>query len=97
MKKKICAVCGENAIDDSTCRKWFRQFCENNFNLIVSDTPRFGRPAEIDDGILALIESDRLEKFLESTSQQSNQGDYVNLEWLAGLMYSCVISKWRKV
>ncbi|XP_023230347.1 histone-lysine N-methyltransferase SETMAR-like [Centruroides sculpturatus] len=57
-QKKICSVYGEGAIDDSTCRKWFRKFRESNFNL--SDAPRSGRPAEADDDkILALIESDR--------------------------------------
>lgn len=57
-QKKICAVYGEDAVDDSTCRKWFRKFRENNCNL--SDTPRSGRSVEADGKeILALIESDQ--------------------------------------
>jgi len=56
-QKKICTLYDESAVDDSTCRKWFRKFRENNFN--VSDA-RSGRPAETDGNeILALIESDR--------------------------------------
>jgi len=56
-QKKICAVYGESAVDNSTCHKWFRKFRENNFN--VSDA-RSERPAETDSNeILALIESDR--------------------------------------
>jgi len=48
---------GENAVDDSTCCKWFRKFRANNFNV---NNARSGRPAKTDDNeILALIESDR--------------------------------------
>jgi len=32
-QKKICAVYGESAVDDSTCHKWFKKFRENNFNV----------------------------------------------------------------
>ena len=26
MQKKICAVCGEDAVTDQTCQKWFAKF-----------------------------------------------------------------------
>ena len=26
MQKKICAVCGEGAVTDQTCQKWFVKF-----------------------------------------------------------------------
>ena len=26
MQKKICAVCGEGAVTDQTCQKWFAKF-----------------------------------------------------------------------
>lgn len=45
-------------VDDSTCRKWFKKFHENNFKL--SGAPRSGRPVEAHGNeILAPIESDR--------------------------------------
>lgn len=57
-KRRYVCVCDEGAVDASTCRKWFRKFRENNFNL--SDVPRSERPAEVDGNeILALIESDQ--------------------------------------
>ena len=32
--KKICAVCGEGAVSDQTCRKWFVKFCAGDFSLV---------------------------------------------------------------
>ena len=53
---KICSVYGENAVAESTVRKWFAKFKANNFNL--EDAPRSGRPSTIDDDqIMALIET----------------------------------------
>ena len=46
MQKKICAVCGESAMTDLTCQKWFTKFHAEDFSL--DDSPRFGRPAEVD-------------------------------------------------
>ena len=34
-QKKICAVYNEDAVDDSTYYKWFRQFRKNNFSFKI--------------------------------------------------------------
>ena len=39
--RNICAVYGNNAIGESTARKWFSRFKDDRFD--VSDTPRSGR------------------------------------------------------
>ena len=46
--KKVCAVCGEGAMTDRTCQKWFRKFHARDFSL--DDAPWLGRPAEADSG-----------------------------------------------
>jgi len=57
-EREICNVYGDNAVNESVCRKWFARFRFGNFNL--EDAPRSGRPSEInDDEIKALIENDR--------------------------------------
>ena len=33
--KKICAVCGEGAVADQTCQKWFAKFCAGHFSLMM--------------------------------------------------------------
>ncbi|KZC11637.1 Histone-lysine N-methyltransferase SETMAR, partial [Dufourea novaeangliae] len=56
--KKICTVYEVDAIDDSTCRKWFRKFENGNFYL--KDAFRPGRPVATDsDKLKALIDSNR--------------------------------------
>ena len=37
MQTKICAVCGDGAVIDQTCRKWFVKFCAGNF--LLDDAP----------------------------------------------------------
>ena len=46
MQEKIYAVCGEGAVTDQTCQKWFVKFCVGDFSL--DDAPRSGRPVEVD-------------------------------------------------
>ena len=41
--RKIFAVYGDNAIGESTARKWFPRFKENSFD--ISDTSRSGKPS----------------------------------------------------
>jgi len=36
-KEIICSALGENAVSCSTCKKWFQQFQEGNFNLQDSE------------------------------------------------------------
>ena len=45
MKKK-CAVCGEGAVTEQTCQKWFAKYCTGDFSL--DNAPGSGRPAEAD-------------------------------------------------
>ena len=33
MQKKICTVCGENAVADRTCQKWFLKFRARDVSL----------------------------------------------------------------
>lgn len=54
--EKIRAVYGTDAVDDSTCRKWFRKFREGNFD--VKDASRAGRPITADvDKIKTMIDN----------------------------------------
>ena len=45
-KKKICAVCGEGAVTEQTCQKWFVKFRAGDFSLDAA--PRSGGPGEVD-------------------------------------------------
>ena len=45
-KKKICAVCGEGAVTDGMCQKWFAKCHAGDF--LRDDTPHWGRPVEVD-------------------------------------------------
>ena len=42
-------MCGEGAVTDRTCQKWFVKCCAEDF--LLDDAPRSGRPAEVDSGI----------------------------------------------
>ena len=44
--QKICAVCGEGAMTDQMCQKWFANFCGGDF--LLDGAPRSGRPVEVD-------------------------------------------------
>ena len=45
-QKKICAVYGEGAVTDRTCRKWFAKFCAGAFS--PDDAPRSSRPVQVE-------------------------------------------------
>ena len=51
--KKICAVCGEGAVTDRTCQKWFAKFCAGDFSL--DDAPQSDRPVEVDSNEMEII------------------------------------------
>ena len=54
----ICAVCGEGAVTDRTCQKWFVKFRAGDFSL--DDAPRNGRPVDVNsDQIETLIENNQ--------------------------------------
>ena len=56
--KKICAVCGEGAVSDQTCRKWFVKFCAGDFSL--DNAPSSYRPVEVNsDQIETLTENNQ--------------------------------------
>ena len=49
-------MCGEGALTDQTCQKWFAKFHAGDFSL--EDAPRSGGPVEVDsDQIKTLIEN----------------------------------------
>ena len=54
MQKKICAVCGEGAVTDRACQKWFVRFRAGDSSL--GGAPRSGRPAEADK-VIAIKDS----------------------------------------
>jgi len=49
----ICSVLGENTVSYSTCKKWFLQFREGNFNL--QDSERLGQLKKVEDKELEQI------------------------------------------
>ena len=58
MQKKDCVMCGEGAVADRMCQKWFLKFCAGDFSL--DNTPWLGRPVEVDScQIETLIESNQ--------------------------------------
>ena len=59
----ICAVYGENAIPERTACYWYAKFKNGNFDL--KDTPRSGRPAELDEG--------RLNQLVHENSHQTTR------------------------
>ena len=60
--RNICAMYGDNAIGESTARKWFSPFKKDRFN--ITDTPRLGRPSGFDeDRLNTLIHNDPLENW----------------------------------
>ena len=62
--RNICAVYGDNAIGESTVRKWFSRFKEDRFH--ISDTRRSARPLGFDEYRLnTLIHNDPLQCTLE--------------------------------
>ena len=48
-KKIICAVCGECAVTDQMCQKWFVKF-RADFSL--DDAPWLSRPVEVDRDLI---------------------------------------------
>ena len=56
--RNICVVCRDNAIGESTARKWFSRFKEDEDRIDISDTPLTGRPLGFDDRLNTLIYSD---------------------------------------
>jgi transposase len=50
---KICAVYGENAVNERTCRKWLARFRAGNFDL--DNAPRSARPVEVDDDQIKIL------------------------------------------
>ena len=56
ISKKVCAVCGEDAVTDQICQKWFAKFRAGEF--LLDDAPWSGTPVEVDsDQIKTLIEN----------------------------------------
>ena len=70
--RTICAVYGENAIVESTARKWFSRFKMGHFDM--NDFPRSGRPSDFDE--------DRLNASIRDDPRQSTRelGNMMNCD-----------------
>ncbi|GFU82615.1 histone-lysine N-methyltransferase SETMAR [Trichonephila clavipes] len=56
--KQLCAVYGNEALNERQCQNWFAKFRSGDFSL--KDEKRSGRPVEVDDDLInAIIDSDR--------------------------------------
>ena len=58
--QKICAVCIEGAVTDSTCQKWFAKSHAEDFSL--DDAPWLGRPVEVDQTETFILENKKIHK-----------------------------------
>ena len=56
-QKKIFSVCGDDAVTDQTCQKWFTKFCARDFSL--DDAPWSGRPVKVNSGQIETIENNQ--------------------------------------
>lgn len=45
-QRKICSACGNDAITERVCQKWFTTFLSGDFN--INDILRCGRPTKVD-------------------------------------------------
>ncbi|CAG0891464.1 unnamed protein product [Darwinula stevensoni] len=54
--RRLCQACGEGVISEKTCFNRFARFKSPNYS--VEDEPRSGRPSELDDALLQLVEAD---------------------------------------
>ena len=54
--RMLVEVYGDNALSETTCRDWFRQFNDDNFDL--SDKKRENRPRKEDCQLQALLNED---------------------------------------
>ena len=62
--RKVCGVCGEGAVTDRMCPKWFVKF--HAVDLSLDGAPQSGRPAEVDsDQIETLTESNQCSTWWE--------------------------------
>jgi len=41
----ICAAYVENAVSQTTCKRWYQKFCQEDFSL--KNEPRVGRPLKV--------------------------------------------------
>ncbi|GFX68701.1 mariner Mos1 transposase [Trichonephila clavipes] len=68
--KKLCAVYGDEALNEQQCQNWFAKFHSSDFSL--KDEKRSGRPVEIDDDLIkTIIDSDRHSTTREPTQTTS--------------------------
>ena len=52
-EKTICAVCGDGAVTDQTCQKWFVKFHAEDFSL--DDALDLGRTVEVDSNQIEIL------------------------------------------
>ena len=81
--RNVCQVYGEDAIDESTCRRWFRKFREGDRSC--QDQARSGRPSHVgEDDIDQAVRNNpnpNIQELAETFSVQQTmvEGQLVNL------------------
>jgi transposase len=57
---ELCAVCGQNVISERTVRQWRRMFKNGRTN--VHDEERSGRPSEVSDDLVQIVDQKVFER-----------------------------------
>ena len=76
-QEKICIVCGEGAVTDQMCQKWFVKFRAGDFSL--DDAPRLGKPVEADSGQIKTLRTINV-----TPMQDSQQTQHVQINRVMG-------------
>ena len=76
-QKRISAVCGEGAVTDQMCQKWFVKFRAGDFSL--DDAPRLGKPVEADSGQIKTLRTINV-----TPMQDSQQTQHVQINRVMG-------------
>jgi len=78
--RMLVEVYGDNALSETTCRNWFRQFNDDNFDL--SDKKRENRPRKVEDCQLqALLDEDDIQSQKMLAEQLSVSQAVISMPW----------------
>jgi len=78
--RMLVEVYGDNALSETTCRNWFRQFNDDNFDL--SDKKRENRPRKVEDCQLqALLDEDDIQSQKMLAEQLSVSQAAISMPW----------------
>ena len=79
-KKKDFSVCGEGAVTDWMCQKWFVKFCAGDF--LLDNALLWGRPVE--------VESDQIETLIENNWRYTWYTQNIQVNEIIGENEKCV-------